>query len=456
MQYKNVLLVDAGGFVADSPDSIYRDVATFMMDGMKLLSVDAVGLSEHELKYGVGFLKSNVKRSGLNVVCANLFDKKTHATIFPPYVIKIVGNTKVGIFGLMNHQMSYGPSADSLIVEEPTAVAARVIPELKKKGATVIVLLSQLGKVESEDLVTAVDGIDALIIGHNVPLLAQGRMIKNTVACYGGEQGQYIGRTILTLDAAHKATTGENTAFILSPDVGERADIAKLVKAFEDGWNEKLRVEEKKKVAEMNSKLAQGNSPDRFLGAELCTRCHTTEADQWKNTPHAHAWQTLVDAKKDATPDCIPCHVLGYQKQGGFQGGQDSTKLANVQCESCHGMGTEHDAFATPPRAVTAETCTGCHTSTTSPTFNFATYQPHILHHPPANMPVLPGSFTNGSNIFAVLDPSDPSANPFTPPIVTHSLPKFASAPRSANSFHSASGQRRSIRTVSFPSRAIR
>ena len=36
--------------------------------------------------------------------------------------------------------------------------AQRTVAELRKKGATVVVLLSQLGKVESEDLVTAVDG----------------------------------------------------------------------------------------------------------------------------------------------------------------------------------------------------------------------------------------------------------------------------------------------------------
>ena len=41
-----------------------------------------------------------------------------------------------------------------------------------------------------------------------------------------------------------------------------------------------------------------------------------------------------------------------------------------------------------------------------------------------------------------VLDPNDPSMKPLTPPTRTKSLPKFASAPRSATSRRAAIGQR--------------
>ena len=69
-------------------------------------------------------------------------------------------------------------------------------------------------------------------------------------------------------------------------------------------------------------------------------------------------------------------------------------------------------------------------------------------------MPVLPGSLRYGSNIFAVLEPSEPSTKPFRPPIGTQSSPKPTWTPSSASSFHAPSGQRRSTRTVSSPVRA--
>jgi nitrate/TMAO reductase-like tetraheme cytochrome c subunit len=348
---------------------------------MKLLGTDAVGLSEKELRYGLAFLKQSARRSGTPFVCANLLDKKTGAPIFPPYLIKKVGTVRVGVFGLMNDKVAYGPSGDSLKVEEPTAAARRTIAEMKKKGATVVVLLSQLGKVEGEDLAAAVPGIDVLIIGHSGTLLNKGRMIKNTVAVYGGEQGQFMGQTVITLNAARAQATGDADVYMLGPEVGENAEVARLVKAFEDGFNEILRKSEQQRIAAAESTRAEQNqSPDRYLGAELCMRCHKDEADQWKTTSHSLAWQTLVNVKKEATPDCIPCHVVGFGKPGGFQQQSDAAKLGNVQCENCHGMGTEHEAFANPHKTVTEQVCITCHRGENDPEFNWATKRPKIVH----------------------------------------------------------------------------
>ncbi|HET7224773.1 MAG TPA: multiheme c-type cytochrome [Candidatus Eisenbacteria bacterium] len=380
------MLVDDGGFFPE--DSLHIDSGWFLMDGMKLIGTDAVGLGDRELKFGVSYLKYHVKRSNLPIVCANLFDKATKKPIVQPYLIKNIGRAKVGVFGLISNTADLGPSKDSLTVEEPSAAAKRTIAELRKKGATVVVLLSQLGKVESEDLVTAVDGVDAVIVGRNVPLLQKGRMIKNTVANYGGEQGQYIGRTIVTLDKAGRMTTGDDETFILGPEVGEKKEIASLVKNFEDNQNEKMRKVEQEQAVRDAQRI--NTSPDHYLGAEVCERCHQAEAAQWKTTGHSHAWQTLVDAKKDANPDCIVCHVLGYKQSGGFQSAAATPGLSNVQCESCHGMGTQHEAFASVPRQVTEQTCRGCHTATSSPVFTYAVYAPHIMHHYTGTMPPLP------------------------------------------------------------------
>ena len=383
------MIVDNGGFFPD--DSLHIDYAWFLMDGMKLLGTDAVGLGDRDLKFGLAYLKSQIKRTQLPVVCANLIDKRTKLTAVSPYVFRKIGNANVGVFGLISDKVDLGPARDSLAVQDPQVVAKRTVLELRKKGATIVVLLSQLGKVESEDLVTAVDGVDAVIVGRNVPMLQKGRLIKNTVACYGGEQGQYMGRTILTLGAGGKVTSGDNETFVLGPEVGEKPEVAALVKDFEDKYNEKLRkVQAEQAVQQQASNLK--DSPDRYIGTEVCARCHVVEAAQWKTTKHAHAWQTLVDAKKDANTDCIPCHVVGFQKPGGYVAGTPAAtaKMVDVGCESCHGMGSQHEAFTTAPRKVTEETCLTCHTSSNSPTFNFATYSPHVMHHFNGKLPELP------------------------------------------------------------------
>ena len=101
MSYGQVALVDAGGFFPEHDEAEYKDVASFLMDGMVLLGSDAVGMGEKELRFGYSFLRANVERSGLPVVCANLYLKKTGKLAFPPYIIKKIGNARVGFFGLI-------------------------------------------------------------------------------------------------------------------------------------------------------------------------------------------------------------------------------------------------------------------------------------------------------------------------------------------------------------------
>ncbi len=395
-QYGQVLLVDNGGFFPDQDD--YEDVAWFLMDAMKVLGTDAIGVSEKELRYGRGFLLANYQRTKLPMTCANLIDKVTRKPLVAPWIMKKVGTVNVGIFGLTSDKADLGSARDSVTVEDPVVAGKRTVDELRKRGATVIVLLSQLGKIESEDFVTAVDSIDVVICGRNVPVLQKGRLVKNTIACYGGEQGQYIGRTLLTLDARHRMASADNETDLLSPEVGEKPEVLALVKAFEDNFNDKLRkIEKQKAVKDEQNRLNGGTGSteqavDHYLGAEFCQRCHKTEYDQWKTTKHSMAWQTLVDAKKDANVECVGCHVTGYKQAGGFQTDADAARLANVQCENCHGMGTTHEAYPTQARRITAATCQRCHTDNTSPTFDFAVYEPHIMHHPPATMPPLPKS----------------------------------------------------------------
>ena len=375
--YGQVVLVDDGGFFPD--DDLHKDVSWFLMDAMQLLHTDAVGMSEHELRFGLGYLKAQVKRSQLPLVCANLLEAKSGKPVLAPYVLKPVGTVKVGIFSLMSNTVDLGPSKDSLRVEDPTVAAKRAVGELRKKGATVVILLSQLGKVESEDLVSAVDGIDAVMVGHNVPLLQKGRLVRNTVACYGGEQGQYIGRTILTLNAQRHMASGDNETFILGPEIADKREIAALVKSFEDSFNEKLRKAEMEQAAKAQEKAAAG-TPEHYLGGEVCARCHPKEAAQWQTTKHAQAFATLVAAHQQGSADCVKCHVVGMGQPGGFRDSTSTPTLANVQCESCHGMGSQHEAFASTPRKVTELTCRTCHTKEASPEFDYARYEPWIDH----------------------------------------------------------------------------
>ena len=255
-EFGQVALVDDGGFFPEGDGQ--QDLASFIMDMMRLLKTDAVGIAERDLRYGASFLSAQAQRSALPVVCANLIEKGSRKPLFEPYRIKAIGGVNVGFFGLIGEKASLGPSGDELLVEQPAVAARRTITEMREKGADVVVLLGQLGKVESEELVSTVDGVNALVVGHDTPMIPKGRMIKNTVACYGGEKGHYVCTTMLTLDAKRQVTAGEAEAVMLGPAVSDEPTIHKLVKTFEDGVTKKLRRAEPEPAARAAGQASGG------------------------------------------------------------------------------------------------------------------------------------------------------------------------------------------------------
>jgi hypothetical protein len=84
--------------------------------------------------------------------------------------------------------------------------------------------------------------------------------------------------------------------------------------------------------------------PAKVLGADSCVKCHESEVQQWKQTPHYATFETLhrkPEAKEIAkrlglrsvkrNDQCTRCHFTTQTVEG-----QDRV-VAGVSCESCHG-----------------------------------------------------------------------------------------------------------------------
>ena len=138
--------------------------------------------------------------------------------------------------------------------------------------------------------------------------------------------------------------------------------------------------------------LKQARQESPFAGAKSCADCHQASQVVWSASGHAHALATLERVGKQFDPECLACHVVGLEQKG-FLSKDLTPDLANVQCENCHGPARNHAATPTTvktgaqPGAVhgtatrpTEKTCRICHRGSHSPTFNFATYWPKIMH----------------------------------------------------------------------------
>lgn len=172
---KNVILVDAGDAVQGSLYFKFfkGDVETPLFN---MMEYDVRILGNHEFDNGLDELARNWKKVKGSRLSANYDFSGTPADgLFSPYVIKRVGNRKIGFMGI-------NIDPESLIVEENyegmkfsdiVDSANRTAAELKKKGCDVVVAVTHIGytssngKINDTDLARASKDIDIIIGGHS-------------------------------------------------------------------------------------------------------------------------------------------------------------------------------------------------------------------------------------------------------------------------------------------------
>jgi hypothetical protein len=103
-----------------------------------------------------------------------------------------------------------------------------------------------------------------------------------------------------------------------------------------------------------------------YIGATACIDCHEETVQQWAQTPHARALDSLKAIGQQNNAACLTCHSVGFETPLGFQSEATTAHLAGVQCESCHGPAANHVAiprdFSVRPKVtVASEVCGGCH-----------------------------------------------------------------------------------------------
>lgn len=396
------LVVDAGDFT--HPDSARDDrYNRFVLRGFEAMGYGAMTLGELDLYRGSRYIESVLDSTRVPITLANARFAGSGQPVGERFVLHQAGGVTFGVIGLLGQDFGDGQAMSrfkeaGFTVDDPFETAARLVPEVKSK-ADVVVVLAHLTVAAARDLARRVQEIDVLILGHHVaaapPVQLRGDSQPpavevaptafvdslGPVRVASGERGQYLAKTRIILDPSSRrilAYGGAATGLTLR-DFPDRGDLAAaLLKLHETVNAERKRVEliEDLKLAER--RLVTGQ--DHFLGDLKCARCHFDIYKGWQSTQHAGAWETLVEKKRDADPECVSCHVTGLELPGGYKGVGAVQDMRNVQCESCHGMGTFHDFAGLSDSEAGEPTCIRCHTAENSPEFDFRTYWPRIEH----------------------------------------------------------------------------
>ena len=254
-EVKNSVLVDNGDLIQGSPMADYAlnkglkegDIHP-VYKAMNTLNYVVGNIGNHEFNFGLDYLQKSLSGAKFPYVNANVYDAKTGKPYFQQYIIidtPVVdrdGNQqiiKIGYIGFVPPQIMQWDKLNlngKVVVKDITETAKKLVPEMKKQGANVIIAIPHSGvsaepyKALAENSVyylSQVEGINAIMFGHSHGVFPSDdyKSLPNTdiktgninhvPAVMPGQWGSHLGVVDLVLEGDNsnwKVTSGKSEA----------------------------------------------------------------------------------------------------------------------------------------------------------------------------------------------------------------------------------------------------
>ena len=344
---------------------------------LKEMGYAAYNIGERDLLLGIDRLKYLQSTSGIPFLSANLFHRDNR--VFQPFVLHTVnlqGNQiQVAIIGILSQsfEIQVENAGADLRLEDPVAVLIDLVEKLDQ-AADLIVLLAHADLTESEALAYAFPQIDVVVSGHEQEELQEDPVfVEKTVLLNTGTKGKGFGQLDIRWSDDKAVPDYEFQVLSLSERLPDSPRMIELLKLYQ----QMLTAENLSEELEREPPATGG----MYVGSVSCKGCHAEAYAIWKQSKHAHAYQTLVSHGHAADPECLTCHTVGFGFQTGFVNVEATPNLPNVGCENCHGVGGNH--VKNPQKGygqVIQANCLTCHTTQNSPKFDYEVYLPKIRH----------------------------------------------------------------------------
>ena len=348
------LLIDTGSLVEKKFE---QDIIKFIIitQALDYLNYDIVNLTKQDLEiaHNNGLLGGS---SSVNYITPYDSDED----IAPGYKNELVlDGEKIDILTI-----SYDPEA------APLEYVEKIFPKKEPGTKNVNILIIDANADADFDKIVAdisqLGVVDCIIcpINSDEPALLSKRGEKPLV-CAVGKYGRYI--SSIVIEKAQDDTLNLSFNDVpLREELKQDQNLVNLYKTYQ------LMVKDEGLLG-TNSRFIPPNGL-KYVGSEACesSDCHSEpfkhqyEYAVWKDNDHSKAYQTLVDVGSQYDPECIICHVIGYDYTSGFETAEKTPNMKNVGCEVCHGPGSAHckDPYnnKTTPIPDTIKLCKTCHT----------------------------------------------------------------------------------------------
>lgn len=294
---------------------------------------------------------------------------------------KKVGDLPVVIVGVPDSPGDLAVRSMGLEVENPFTALERVIAPYRNKPA-LIVLLSGMTAAATSRVARHFPEID-LVVSTDASQEVRDRPVETTMFFAFHNTNRSQGISILDIGVNAEGEIKRFPKRTVEVQVGRKHEaLAAEVKRFYD--EVAVTPELIKDIPPKCEKCELENRPGyTYVGAEACKACHPVEYNDWLGTKHSLAYITLANAQRQYSPECLACHVVGLGRKGGFNFSDGpASPLKSVQCEVCHGPGSQHmldRAKASTRRETPLSLCRECHTPERHP--GFAAHEAEHLAH---------------------------------------------------------------------------
>lgn len=274
----NTLLLDYGGIFDNynRRDLDRKIKADLRLKSLKLMGYDAVNVGKNEFSFGQNYLKSF--GNDVPFISSNLNFEKNPTLPIKKYIIKNIGELKVGITGILSSKaFDNFPAREyvrNLKIVNPETALQTLIPELKRK-TDLIILLSQDSYEATTSLVNKIKGIDLVIYHEDAPC-GCGTKDKtdspkpektSTSLVQANLNGEHVG-ILQIMKGANGIKLAKDEIIIVDVKVAEEPVLGKMINSeFTEEKKQQRKLEAEKKEKELHKEMMSGlkMSPEDFF-----------------------------------------------------------------------------------------------------------------------------------------------------------------------------------------------
>ncbi len=383
------------------------------LKALATLGYQAVGLGPADLRLDILSLVLNSSDAKDLLVSANVGILDFDPAYSQRFKVIEAGGMKIGVTGVLGKkELAAVKNVDDLSLVDPDEALRKVLPELEKAGCDQLVLLSFAEPDETKEIARRFPQFNFVVTAGGAeeppkePQLIEG---TKTHLIEVGHKGMYV----IVVGLYKDGTSFRYQKVPLDARFEDSPEMQKVMVDYQHDL-ETLGLEG------LGLKPTAHPTARQFAGSEACADCHTSATEVFLKTPHHHATQSLVDLvpPRHFDPECLSCHVTGWEPQkyfpyiSGFTSLQETPEMVGNGCENCHGPAARHvaaengeieveDAELEELRAAlrlkivanegnkdgqvfakgkVVQMCMQCHDLDNSPEFDFQLYWPHVKH----------------------------------------------------------------------------